>query len=99
MRLNITPLFNDWVVLACIIPNVLCLSQSNSVFQDIEKLAIKTAEKLEAEFWAVSSRTGENVDEMFRRMAALMFDRQMMNQKKPEHQTVSTDGFSKYYST
>ncbi|VEN35837.1 unnamed protein product [Callosobruchus maculatus] len=36
------------------------------------------ADKLNAEFWSVSSRTGENLNDMFNRVAALAFDKIMM---------------------
>jgi hypothetical protein len=39
----------------------------------MEKIASKTASQLGAEYWPVSARTGENVDEAFHRMAALAY--------------------------
>ncbi|XP_054287543.1 ras-related protein Rab-34-like [Macrosteles quadrilineatus] len=42
---------------------------------EMEKIAIKTATQLGAEFWPVSARTGENIEEVFRRMAALAYHR------------------------
>uniref|UniRef100_A0A673B5K3 Ras-related protein Rab-36 n=1 Tax=Sphaeramia orbicularis TaxID=375764 RepID=A0A673B5K3_9TELE len=40
-----------------------------------EKDAIKIATEMKAEFWAVSSKTGENVQEFFFRVAALSFEK------------------------
>jgi len=39
----------------------------------IEKRAIETARRMRAEYWAVSSRTGNGVSELFTRVAALSF--------------------------
>lgn len=47
---------------------------SNTVIEEMEKLAIKVSVKLGAEFWAVSSQKNQNVKQMFFRMAALAFD-------------------------
>ncbi|XP_060703760.1 ras-related protein Rab-34-like isoform X2 [Hemiscyllium ocellatum] len=40
----------------------------------IEKDAIKIAKEIKAEYWAVSSLTGENVNEFFFRVASLTFE-------------------------
>lgn len=34
---------------------------------------MKLARKLQAEYWAVSSKTGENIQHLFNRLAALAF--------------------------
>ncbi|XP_053676847.1 ras-related protein Rab-34 [Anopheles nili] len=41
---------------------------------DIELEAIKMAYEINAEYWPVSARTGENVTKFFRRLTALAFD-------------------------
>ncbi|XP_050093481.1 ras-related protein Rab-34 [Anopheles aquasalis] len=41
---------------------------------DIELEAIKMAYEINAEYWPVSARTGENVTKLFRRLTALAFD-------------------------
>ena len=41
---------------------------------DLQKDAQQVAKDIGAELWFVSSRSGENVDEIFRRMAAVTFD-------------------------
>lgn len=46
----------------------------------MEKSAIKIAKQLEAEYWAVSSKTGENIQHMFYRIAALTFNKHMMEE-------------------
>jgi len=43
------------------------------VYEIIEKRAIETARRMQAEYWAVSSRTGNGVPELFTRVAALSF--------------------------
>lgn len=40
----------------------------------MEKDALKVAQEIKAEYWAVSSLTGENVREFFFRVAALTFE-------------------------
>ena len=41
---------------------------------EVQEEALQVAEEVGGELWFVSSRSGENLDEMFRRMAALTFD-------------------------
>lgn len=45
-----------------------------SVRTFVEQEANKIARDLSAEYWTVSSQTGENVDNLFNRVAALSFD-------------------------
>lgn len=40
----------------------------------VEKEAIEIAQQLSVEFWAVSSQTGENVDNLFNRVTCLCFE-------------------------
>ncbi|XP_063907783.1 ras-related protein Rab-36-like isoform X2 [Zophobas morio] len=47
---------------------------SNESYNSVEDLALNTAKKLNAEFWSVSAKTGENIDSLFFRAAALSFD-------------------------
>jgi small GTP-binding protein len=44
-----------------------------SAFAFMEKEAIKIAGELKAEYWSVSAQTGENIHELFSRIAALTF--------------------------
>lgn len=44
-----------------------------SAFKFVEKEGIKVANELNAEFWTVSSSTGENVPEFFTRVSTLTF--------------------------
>lgn len=44
-----------------------------SAYQFVEEQAINMAKELNAEYWAVSAQTGENVHELFDRIAALTF--------------------------
>lgn len=46
---------------------------SESTFEFIEQEAIKLAKEIKARFWAVSAKTGENINELFRSIAALAF--------------------------
>ena len=48
--------------------------QSSSAYKHVEKPATDLAQQLGAEYWAVSSRTGDGVKELFLRIAALAFD-------------------------
>lgn len=49
--------------------------QSEGAYDQIEKEARRVAQGLGAEYWAVSSKTGDNVEALFLRVAALTFDR------------------------
>ena len=49
--------------------------QTDSVYTEIEEIAIKMAKSVEAEYWAVSSKTGDGVKGLFFRIAALSFER------------------------
>ncbi|KAG5324605.1 RAB34 protein, partial [Pseudoatta argentina] len=46
---------------------------THPVYEIIEKRAIEAARRMRAEYWAVSSRTGNGVFELFTRVAALSF--------------------------
>ncbi|EFA10238.2 ras-related protein Rab-36 [Tribolium castaneum] len=48
---------------------------SQEGYNSVEKIALASAKTLNAEFWSVSSKTGENIDELFVRAAALSFKR------------------------
>lgn len=47
---------------------------SDATFKAVERQACILARRINAEFWAVSSKTGENVRELFFRMAVLAFE-------------------------
>lgn len=53
---------------------------SPAAYENIEQEAINLANSLEAEYWAVSSKTGENVNEFFFRAVALTFDRSVLRE-------------------
>lgn len=63
--------------------------QSQSSRSEMEKIAMKTASKLGAEFWPVSALTGENVDEIFHRMAALAFNNLLQREMERHHSHVA----------
>ena len=44
-----------------------------SAFDFVEQEAIKIAKEIKAQYWAVSSQTGENIDRLFRSVAAFAF--------------------------
>lgn len=44
-----------------------------SAFRFVEREAIRMANALNAEYWSVSAQTGENIVELFNRIAALTF--------------------------
>lgn len=53
----------------------------------MEKRAAEVARKMKAEFWAVSSRTGDGVSELFTRAAVLSFHSMILHELqnvKPE---------------
>lgn len=47
---------------------------SDTDFEAMEKRACEFADKYHAEFWCTSSRTGENVEELFTRIAVVAFE-------------------------
>ncbi|RZC35105.1 ras-related protein Rab-34 [Asbolus verrucosus] len=47
---------------------------SEEAYKNVEDIAEKVAKNLNAEFWSVSSKTGENINDLFFRAAALSFD-------------------------
>ena len=50
------------------------------MYQVIEKRAIGVAASMKAEFWAVSSRTGDGVSELFSRIAGLSFNSSILRE-------------------
>jgi hypothetical protein len=58
---------------------------------------VQLAERMGAEFWAVSSRTGDGVSELFCRMAGLAFDNSVCREKETSCNkvTVGSDLVSK----
>lgn len=54
-----------------------CLT--DSVVQFVETEAIKVATSLSAEYWSVSSQSGYNVENFFKRVAALSFSEIILN--------------------
>lgn len=56
--------------------------QSSASYASVEQSAIKISKQLKAEYWAVSSKTGENVTAMFYRIAALSFNEYIKKEVK-----------------
>lgn len=55
----------------------------------MEDQATSLAKQLGAEYWAVSSRTGDGVHELFQRMAALAFDKSVLQDLNTPNATMS----------
>ncbi|XP_072443201.1 ras-related protein Rab-36 isoform X1 [Chiloscyllium punctatum] len=53
---------------------------SQAEYERTEADAIKVATEMQAEYWAVSSKTGENVREFFFRVAALAFEASLLKE-------------------
>uniref|UniRef100_A0A7M4E1U4 RAB36, member RAS onco family n=1 Tax=Crocodylus porosus TaxID=8502 RepID=A0A7M4E1U4_CROPO len=53
---------------------------SGATCERTERDAIRFASEMQAEYWSVSAKTGENVKEFFSRVAALAFERSMLKE-------------------
>ncbi|XP_014373623.1 ras-related protein Rab-36 isoform X2 [Alligator mississippiensis] len=53
---------------------------SGAACERTERDAIRFASEMQAEYWSVSAKTGENVKEFFSRVAALAFERSMLKE-------------------
>ncbi|XP_041276409.1 ras-related protein Rab-36 isoform X2 [Onychostruthus taczanowskii] len=53
---------------------------SDAVCERTELDAIRFAKEMQAEYWSVSAKTGENVKEFFSRVAALAFEQSMIKE-------------------
>uniref|UniRef100_A0A8D2PIM1 Ras-related protein Rab-36 n=1 Tax=Zosterops lateralis melanops TaxID=1220523 RepID=A0A8D2PIM1_ZOSLA len=53
---------------------------SGAVCERTELEAIRFAQEMQAEYWSVSAKTGENVKEFFSRVAALAFEQSMIKE-------------------
>ncbi|XP_008946039.1 PREDICTED: ras-related protein Rab-36 isoform X2 [Merops nubicus] len=53
---------------------------SDAVCERTELDAIRLANEMQAEYWSVSAKTGENVKEFFSRVAALAFEQSMIKE-------------------
>ncbi|XP_064024924.1 ras-related protein Rab-36 isoform X2 [Pogoniulus pusillus] len=53
---------------------------SGAVCERTELDAIRFANEMQAEYWSVSAKTGENVKELFSRVAALAFEQSMIKE-------------------
>lgn len=65
---------------------------SDATYNIVEKEAIILANKLSAEYWSVSSKTGENVKDFFFRLAALAFNFSVLRELvSPTRKEISED--------
>nr|CAD7415365.1 unnamed protein product [Timema poppensis] len=62
---------------------------SRTAFSEVEDHAMRIAEEVGAEFWSVSSKTGDGVPDLFCRMAALSFDTSVRREKETENGTIT----------
>nr|CAD7576655.1 unnamed protein product [Timema californicum] len=62
---------------------------SRTAFSEVEDHAMRIAEEVGAEFWSVSSKTGDGVPDLFCRMAALSFDASVRREKETENGTIT----------
>ncbi|CAI9723983.1 ras-related protein Rab-34-like [Octopus vulgaris] len=56
---------------------------SEAAYRNVELQAIEVANSIDAEYWALSSKTGENVKEFFFRAVSLAFDRAVLRELEP----------------
>lgn len=69
------------------------------MYEIIEKRAIAVAKTMNAEYWSVSSKTGDGILELFTRVAALSFDATVLreiNNSKIEKTQIGSDLISKF---
>lgn len=65
---------------------------SDATYRAVEQQAVIMARSLKAEYWAVSSKTGENVKEFFFRLAALCFNYSVLREiEVPQKSEISSD--------
>uniref|UniRef100_H3BED2 Ras-related protein Rab-36 n=1 Tax=Latimeria chalumnae TaxID=7897 RepID=H3BED2_LATCH len=65
---------------------------SHAECERTESDAIKIAMEMQAEYWSVSAKTGENVKEFFFRMAALAFEQSMLKELEKNDETIAKIG-------
>lgn len=65
---------------------------SQSAFREVQAEAIDMARNLNAEFWATSSLSGDNVKEFFFRVAALAFQGMILSEEKKRQSSALGDG-------
>ena len=51
-------------------------------YKKVEGAAVQAATEMRAEFWSTSSKSGQAVQELFIRMAAVVFDTLMVKEEK-----------------
>lgn len=68
---------------------------SAASYKIVEKHAIRAAQTMIAEYWVVSSKTGENINSLFNRIACLTFDENIPKQfnEVKERITIEADDF------
>lgn len=62
-----------------------------TVFDYIEQEAIKISKEIKAQYWAVSSQTGENINQLFRNVAAFTFSEIILRAIEANDYALKTD--------
>lgn len=71
--------------------------QGEGAYNQIEAQARRVAQGLGAEYWAVSSKTGDNVEALFLRVAALTFNQAVLQEVQgADHHKHSVGTVSEY---
>ncbi|XP_035213646.1 ras-related protein Rab-34-like [Stegodyphus dumicola] len=72
---------------------------TKSVYKLTEDEAVKLANTINAEYWPVSSKTGENVEQLFHRIAALTFTEYILKESEHKETIRISDTFVKLSKT
>ncbi|GJQ75689.1 putative phagosome-lysosome fusion [Trypoxylus dichotomus] len=64
---------------------------SEATYENIEVSAVKIANHLKAEYWPVSSKTSENINKLFFRIAALTFDRCIVRENEDSNIVINSE--------
>ncbi|KRT85495.1 hypothetical protein AMK59_1720, partial [Oryctes borbonicus] len=67
---------------------------SEATYENIEESALKIAKYLKAEYWATSSKTAENINKFFFRIAALTFDRCITRERENSNVVIDSEMIS-----
>lgn len=62
----------------------------SSEFSQMEMNAVKVAEEINAEYWSVSAKSGENVKGLFRRLAAVTFEQAILRELESQGARLGT---------
>ncbi|KAK2573946.1 Ras-related protein Rab-34, partial [Acropora cervicornis] len=77
------PTYSSWreaKMILKVCPSFFSFKQKDNDFSQMEIHAFELANEMNAEYWSVSSKTGENVKEFFRRVAAITFEQAILGE-------------------